>query len=261
MGVKFFGLTAALTLLGPVSLAHSTGIDLTTLQLNGNATAPTANDLNLVDGKGGEASSGFLKSAISTGDSFTSTFSFTLVANPNNPDNVSPQADGLAFVIQSQGPTALGTGGSGIGAAGILSSVGIGFQSWVNDHATIFVSPDSPDGGDKPKNNFSLGAQDDTVSVSVQYSSGLLSYIATNLSTSQTISDSLAVDLSTLGPGVFLGFTGGSGLGYSFEDVTNWDVTVTPLPATWTMMLIGLALFGFGAYRGTRRVEGGFVAA
>jgi hypothetical protein len=33
----------------------------------------------------------------------------------------------------------------------------------------------------------------------------------------------------------------------------NFDVAATPLPATWTMMLIGLAGLGFFGYRGTKK--------
>jgi hypothetical protein len=37
--------------------------------------------------------------------------------------------------------------------------------------------------------------------------------------------------------------------GFSFDYAAAGGVSATPLPATWTMMLIGLAGFGFVAYR------------
>src|SRR5215471_3183781 len=74
--------------------ASSTTIDFTTLQLNGNAAA-TANDLSLTNGGGGRASSAFIKTPISSFDSFTSTFDFTMNQGTN------PQADGLTFIIQN----------------------------------------------------------------------------------------------------------------------------------------------------------------
>ena len=41
----------------------------------------------------------------------------------------------------------------------------------------------------------------------------------------------------------------------------NPDVTPTPLPSTWTMMLIGLVGFGFFAYRSSRRSSATFRTA
>jgi hypothetical protein len=204
--------------------ASAGSIDFTTLQLNGSATAPTANDLNLVNGQFGAASSAFIKTPISSSTNFTSTFDFTLNAVPG----VSPQADGLTFIIQSQGVTALGGGGGDIGASGIAPSVGIGFQSWINNAAVIFQNGDVFGGLSKP---FSLGSNPtDDVSVTVTYLNGLLSFTASNSTGPQTVSNQLAIDLTTLGPNVFIGFTGGSGGSTSIEDVTNWNLNLAAVP-------------------------------
>ena len=240
---------AALSFGAAVSSASATTtVDFTTLQLNGSARA-AANDLNLVDGNGGEASTAFITTPIDSRSSFTSSFNFTLVGNGFN-----PQADGVAFLIQADpaGAIALGTGGGGIGATGIANAVGIGFQSWDNNHATIFTN--DVYGGTQPTGNFNLGDQDDNVSVSLQYVGHVLSYTATNASTGATVGDSLAIDLTTLGPKVYLGFAGGSGLSYSFEDVHDWNLSVSPVPepASWAMMLTGF--LGLGAMmRSARR--------
>jgi len=230
------------------SAGATTTVDFTTLQLNGSATA-SANDLNLVDGNGGEASTAFITATIDSRASFTSSFNVTLVGN-----GFSPQADGAAFLIPAApaGAMALATGGGGIGATGIANAVGIGFQSWDNNHATIFT--DDIYGGTQPTGNFNLGDQDDNVSVSLQYVGKVLSYTATNTSTGVTVSDSFAIDLTTLGPKVYLGFTGGSGLSYSFEDVRDWNLAVSPVPepGAWAMMLTGF--LGLGAMmRSARR--------
>jgi hypothetical protein len=242
---------AALALLATASAASATvasTVDFTTLQLNGVATA-TANDLNLGDGNGGEAASAFLMTPISSSSSFTSSFDFTLVGNGFN-----PQADGVAFVIQADpaGPAALGFGGGNIGANGISNIVGIGFQSWDNNHATIFTT--DVYGGTQPLGNFNLGDQDDNVSVSLSYAGHVLSYTATNSSTGATVSDSFNIDLTTLGPKVYLGFTGGTGLSYAFQDVHDWNLSVSPVPepGTWGLMIAGA--FGLGlALRARRR--------
>ena len=107
-----------------------------------------------------------------------------------------------------------------------------------------------------PTGNFNLGDQDDNVSVSLQYVGHVLSYTATNASTGATVSDSFAIDLTTLGPRVYLGFAGGSGLSYAFEDVHDWNLSVAavPEPDTWAMMLIGFLGLG-GVMRMARRKQ------
>jgi len=253
MRVLLAGL-AALTLGAGATAAQAAVVDLTTLQLNGSATA-SVNDLNLGDGVGGEAFSAFLPTAFSSASTFTSSFHFTLVNN-----GFMPHADGLSFMVQADpsGASALGVGGGSIGADGIANAVGIAFQSWDNNHATIFSSSTGVFGGTQALGNFNLGDQDDDVLVSLQYVGHVLSYTATNSSTGVTVSDSLAVDLSTLGPQVYLGFTGGSGLSYAFQDVTDWDLNVrspagVPEPGVWAMMLLGFAGAGAAARSARRR--------
>lgn len=246
---------AALALAAGAGAARANVVDFTTMQLNGSATA-SANDLNLGDGNGGLAFSAFLPGAIASGSSFTSSFRFTLVNN-----GFMPHADGVAFVIQNDpaGASALGVGGGSIGADGIANAVGIAFQSWDNNHATIFDSNTGVYGGSQPLGNFNLGDQDDDVTVTVQYIGHVLSFSASNASTGVTVSDSLAIDLSTLGPQVYLGFTGGSGLSYAFQDITDWDLDVTapaavPEPGAWALMILGFA--GAGAAARVRRRQG-----
>ena len=207
--------------------ASSTTIDFTTLQLNGSATALTTNDLNLVNGGFNTNSSAFIKTPISSSLPFTSTFDFTM-----NTANGIPQADGLTFIIQNAGAgaTALGNGagGAALAANGIAPSVGIAFRSFVYDEAVIFQNGDVTSG---PSNPFFLGSNPtNDVSVTITYLNHLLSFTATNSTTNQTISNSLAIDLTTLGPNVFLGFTGASGNSTSIEDVTNWNLDPVPGP-------------------------------
>ena len=203
--------------------ASSTTIDFTTLQSNGGAST-TTNDLNLVNGTFNTNSSAFIKTPISSSTTFTSTFDFTTKGNP--------QADGLTFIIQGAGATALGNGpgGAALAANGIAPSVGIAFRSAAFDEAVIFQNGDVSSG---PSKHFVLGTNStNDVSVTVTYSNHLLSYMATNSTNNQTvsISDSLSIDLPTLGPNVFIGFTGASGSITSIEDVTNWSVDPVPGP-------------------------------
>ncbi len=245
---------AALSIGAGATAAQAAVVDFTTMQLNGSATA-SANDLNLGDGVGGQAFSAFLTTPIDTQSTFTSTFHFTLVGA-----GFDPQADGISFMVQNDaaGANALGVGGGSIGADGINNAVGIAFQSWDNNHASIFTSATSVFGGTQPLGNFNLGDQDDDVTVTVQYVGHVLSYTAVNSSTGDSISDSFNINLATLGPQAFVGFTGGSGLSYAFQDVTDWDLTVSapagvPEPETWALLLLGFAGAGAAARSARRR--------
>ena len=243
-------------------------VDFSTLQLNGSATA-TASKLRLTPAVGGLAGSAFLKTAFDSTSTFTSSFTFTLTGT-----DFDPQADGITFMIQNNaaGTHALGGGGGGIGAEGLDRNVGVGFQSWDNDHATIFTDGDvfggtavlfPPDDGDPmtpdKTPNFFLGMHPlNVVDVNVSYDGTTLIYSAFNNSTGQAISDSLVFDLTTLGPQVYFGFTGGTGLSYSTQDITNWTLDgATPImagvpePASWTLMIAGFG--GMGAVLRRRR--------
>lgn len=250
------------------SQARAAAVDLSAFQLNGGATA-SANDLNLGDGNGGEAMSGFMTSAISAGSNFSGAFDLSMVDSTGSTDANGLQGDGLTFVIQNDpaGASALGGGGGGIGADGIQNSVGIGFQSWDNDHATIFHSGDPcPDygavtycgtqahHGDQQAGNFLLGGNlSNHVHVTFSYAGGVLSYTALNSDTSQSISDSYAFNLGSLGPQVYVGFTGGTGLAWSVQDVSNFDLNVSaaPEPTSWALMVLGFG--GLGAVLRNRR--------
>ena len=256
---KFLIAAAAIGLLALAGRAAATPIDLTTLQLNGIATAPSANDLNLGTGAG-QAASAFIIAPIGSTAAFSGSFHISLTDN-GGIDAFGRQADGVSFLIQADpnGATALGGGGGGIGSDGIQNGLGIGFQSWDNDHATIFQTNDVTCSygavycGTKPLGNFSMGLNyDNQIDVAFAYSGGVLSYTATNnflngsmTAGTESISDSLAFDISTLGPNVYLGFTGGTGLSWAKQDVSNFDLTTgVPEPASWALMICGFGLAG-----------------
>ena len=242
---------AATALLSPLT-AHSAAIDLSQLTLNGGATA-TASKLTLVDGQNNMATSAFM-AAIPTPSQFSGSFDFTL----SQYKWYSTPSDGLSFMIQNdpRGAEAGGNtsnGGGSIGTYGIQNAVGIGFQSYINNHATIFSSSNSPYSGTQPLGNFNLGSQPvDTVHVAFNYANDNLSYSAFNNSTGQYVKGSIIFDIGQLGPEVFIGFTGGSGAWTSVETVSNFQISTVagvPEPATWAMMGLGFVGLGFLGYR------------
>jgi hypothetical protein len=257
---------AAALLAGLATSAQAGAIDLTTLHTNGSA-AVAGTSLRLTDGSNladpndpdsniGEIGSAYIGTAFSSNMKFTSTFSFTMTNT-----GFSPLADGLTFIVQADpaGVNAAGGGGGGVGASGLQNNIGVGLQSWDNNRASIFTNG-GIDGG--PIHNFDLGDQDDQVDVTVTYDGTNFSFSAHNNSTGDSISDSLAFDLSSLGPQVYLGFTGATGLSYSIQDVTSWNLDVTPgvpEPAAWALMLVGFG--GMGAVLRRRRAQAAILTA
>lgn len=274
--VRFAALGAVASVLSVATVANSAPVNVSALQYNGVASNPsvgvirlnngsTLQDLDDPNSNQGMAGSAFMTSTFSSSSVFTSSFTFAMTNT-----GYTPQGDGLTFMIQSLGPTALGGTGGGIGADGLTQNVGVGFQSWDNDHATIFTNGDVF-GGSSPlfaipgdfsstkTPNFLLGMNPvNVVNVSVAYNGTTLSYTALNTSTNQSISDSLVFDLSTLGPQVYFGFTGATGLSYSVQDVYDWDldvqsVTPVPEPTTWALMILGFG--GIGSVLRRRRTR------
>lgn len=256
--MKLFSLTAigiAAALASTSALAAP--VDASTLQYNGSASNAAPGVIRLTNGANladpmdplsniGEAGSAFIGTAFDSTSGFVTSFTFSLTNA-----GFDPLADGVTFMFQNDGAgaMALGGGGGGVGADGLTNSVGVAFQSWDNNHATIFTGG-NVFGGTQPLGNFNLGDQDDVVRVTLSYLAATLSYSATNLSTGQMITDSRAFNLTSLGPSVYLGFTGATGLSYSVQDVTDWDLEViagaggVPEPATWAMMIAGFGGMG-----------------
>src|SRR4029077_15857515 len=83
---------------------YSSGFTATGLQLNGGATL-NGTRLRLTDGGANEGRSAFFSTPVNV-QSFTTNFSFQMT---------SATADGMAFVIQNNTATALGTAGGDLG--------------------------------------------------------------------------------------------------------------------------------------------------
>src|SRR5262249_20157516 len=91
------------------------------LTLNG-STSLSGCKLELTNGQTNEAGSAFATNPVNV-DSFSTRFSFQLT---------NPSADGIAFMVQGNGPTAVGSLGGGLGYQGINSSVAVKFDLFDN---------------------------------------------------------------------------------------------------------------------------------
>jgi autotransporter-associated beta strand protein len=107
---------------GSTSLNYSGGFANNPFQLNGGATI-SGTALELTDGNNSEARSAFIPTMVGVAG-FTSTFEFTYGANP--------AADGLTFVIQNTGPTAVGGPGNQLGYGGIGNSLAVELNLYNN---------------------------------------------------------------------------------------------------------------------------------
>jgi probable HAF family extracellular repeat protein len=105
--------------------------DLSGFTLNGDAvTAPVDGMLRLTTAESWKRGSAFITTPIplANNTSFSTAFSFQMT----NPGGLGEGADGLLFVVQAQGATALGNAGGGIGYETINHSLGVEFDTYQN---------------------------------------------------------------------------------------------------------------------------------
>jgi hypothetical protein len=134
-------------------------------------------------------------------------------------------------------------------------------DSWTITLATpgYLVVADVEESGDQ-MTMFNNGVQLGTTSnpcVGCEFSDGDLTYILSDSNFSNGEFD-LPAGVDTI-TGTWLGFIG-EGDGALVVSSASL-IAPTPLPSTWTMMLIGLAGLGFAAYRGTKNRPVGLAAA
>lgn len=250
---QFRALAAAVAIAALMSGAASAAtIDLGSLSRAGSATM-VGDDLQLTLNNY-SAGAGWLAQSISTTESFSATFAFSLKGTSFNGN----MADGIALVFQNQGNAVVGAGGHNLGYWNIngsgASAVGSIIQSWDNNKVGL-----STNGVVQGVANaaFNLGAANYvTGSETVTYNaathelsmSGTLLDHSTNLS--YAIGDAAKVDLSAkYGSTMYVGFTGGTGGSYADQRITGFSVSVVPEPASYAMLMGGLGLMGLVARR------------
>jgi Legume lectin domain/Chitobiase/beta-hexosaminidase C-terminal domain len=215
---------------GNVNVNYGTGFNATGLGMNGFAKL-NGTRLRLTDGGATEAGSGFYTTPLNV-QSFTTDFSFQLT-NPN--------ADGMAFVIQNAGITALGPTGGGLGygpdtpggTAGIPSSVAVKFDLYNNAGEgtnstglyTNGASPTTPATTLGGNVNLHSG---DVFNVHITYNGTTLTMTITDATTpADTFTTSWTVNIpSTVGANsAFAGFTAGTGGQTATQDILTWTFT------------------------------------
>jgi hypothetical protein len=231
-----------------VSRSYGSGFSSAGLTLNGKA-ALSGTRLRLTDGRAGEASSAFSNTLVSV-QSFTNDFSFQLT---------SPTADGFTFTIQGNSPTALGTGGGGLGygpshpggTPGIGKSMAVKFDLYSNvgegsDSTGLYTNGASPTTPFVDLTNTGINLHNGhTFNVHMTYDGATLAEEITDATNSTSFRRSFPVNIPSLvgGSTGYVGFTGGSGGLTAVQDILSWtyvpSVNPQPLQITTSSMPVG----------------------
>jgi sugar lactone lactonase YvrE len=208
------------------------------LTLNGGA-AIHGTALQLTDGGTNESRSVFDYAPIGL-SSFQTEFDFQLTGK----DTLALDADGFAFVLQSNGPNALGSSGGGLGygkpaiaqtGPSITNSVAIKFDLHNNDgegssSTGLYINGAAPT---TPSINLSRDRIDlhsgHIFHVAVVYDGTTLTLTISDRTTHVTASLPFTVDIAGIlgGPTGFAGFTGSTGEKTAVENILNWQLTST----------------------------------
>ncbi|GAB6163629.1 hypothetical protein JCM12298_27890 [Desulfothermus naphthae] len=224
------------------------------LQLNGNASI-TNGILRLTPDQGEKRGSAFYKTPIFISDYFSTKFTFQIHDGGYNGQD---RGDGFAFVAQisSNGTSALGAGGGGLGYKGISPSIAVEFDTFKNDN---YSDPSKYHVGLDLNGNMTSVKTTDVVSSSlysnnsnryawIDYDEGWIKVYLSN-SNNKPDNPTLSYEIGNLGnyENVYVGFTAATGGAYEIHDIISWEFTTqkpvaAPLPAA--IYLLGSSLMG-----------------
>jgi hypothetical protein len=172
-------------------------------------------------------------------NSFTAVFNYH-ASNTGGGDT----ADGMVFVLQNQGPTALGANGGNLGYVGISNATGVAFNLLANGATPgTGYAPTSV-----PYNYQSVAPVNmlNPLTITLTYNGSILSEMihdnvsGANFNTAYTVNLPAAVGGST----AYVGFTGGTGLGAALQLVDHFSYVVPePSVISISLLAIGISLF------------------
>jgi len=242
-----------LVLLAPAARAEITGfnngLNWTTNNNGTGGPSFSGETLTLTDGGSDEARSTYYSTPQLIGQ-FNTSFVYQATASGG-----APLADGVTFVLQNQGPTALGSHGGGLGVAGISPSAEVEFNVF-NGHT---IGTNFEINGANSQNYLATSpvnlASGDPIQVTLAYNSSVLTETLTDLTTGQTFSTSYTTNLSAvLGSTALVGFTGATGGSTSIQTISSFSYrgTAVPEPGSLLLMEIGLVAVAFSPWRRSR---------
>jgi hypothetical protein len=219
------------------------------IAVNGTAKAYPSR-IELTDGGNGEVASAFFHTPVKI-TNFTVNFDMQM----NN-----AVADGMTFVLQNQGLTALGGNGGSLGygpngtAPGITPSAAIKFDLYDNagegpDSTGLFLNGAAPTVPAIDLTPYDIDLHSgDIFSVQLRYNGAYLTETLTDTETKKTFTKTYTVALpKVLGANTaIVGFTGGTGGAGVLTEILNWSFNnpkTQPMPASsWNPTVTGPAL-------------------
>lgn len=217
---------------GEPAVYFTNGFAAANLQLNGNAEIASGR-LRLTSGSTWQAGSVFYKTPVNC-QSFTNDFTFQFT---------SANADGIAFVIQNAGPTALGGGGGALGygpQAGVSSGIGhslaVKFDLYNNagegtDSTGTFVNGQLPTVPAQDLSSSGLNLHSgDQFQVHEVYDGTNLVVTITDLNTGKAAKSYYKINIpGTVGGNTaYIGFTGATGGLTATQDIVSWVYAPEP---------------------------------
>ncbi len=202
---------------------------------NGGA-AIVDNTLQLTDGGPNESRAVFSSTPVGLA-SFTTEFDFQLTGK----ETPAPDADGFAFVLEANGPNALGSPGGGLGYG--LPAVGQSGPQITNSVAVKFDLHDNNGEGTSSTGIYINGAAPTIPSVNLlpsgidlhsghifhavlTYDGTLLTLTINDRTTNATFRNTFPVDIAGVvgGPTAYAGFTASTGAETAVQSILNWQL-------------------------------------
>jgi hypothetical protein len=172
---------------------------------------------------------------------FSTTFTYNMSGGAGNP------ADGITFVIQNSGLTALGGAGGGLGYAGITPSFAFSINLYSGHPlGTEFLTNGNVDELFSEQ-NINVQLQNTPITVTIGYAAGVVTAQVqqTINGTVETDTKSMAVNIPALigSNYAYVGFTGATGGANSTQEITYWTFDQGLVPAAPTNL--AAAVTGF----------------
>lgn len=231
-------LSALVALAGAVSSAqaqvidHSGGFSSTSdLQLNGSAATASSGGLTvlrLTPAANDQTGSAFSTAQVNV-QAFATTITFQFTPG------TTPMADGICFVIQRQGPGALGGGGGGCGYSGIPTSVAVVFDIYPNggSYTGLFTNGAGPDA--ENQTTLTLNFHNGNVfRARLVYDGTTLQVTITDTGSNASETQNYTIDIpSTIGGNTaHVGFTAATGGLNAVQDIRTWTFSTRPAAPT-----------------------------